>query len=275
MQIQRFGRTGRKRAGEVHVLLAEAREEFNLDKAKGTYKEVQKVIDRGEIYELYGDVPRLLPASVKPECIEKVMEMQPFVREDMRKTRASAAGKGAKRKRNTDVDRNIPPDMPTTFTSANTIWKQFKKRKVDDLPEDTRELEDLGEDDELDKVIESGILAPTRRTQSDKPPAKKRASSPKLRRAKTIAGAKKPIAKEKKLAKEAMLTDLARQGEDAELEIESGLLGSLKPSKKSTNAPSGSKRKPSPISTFDNWDLPDTDEDEAVAGEESVTIKCR
>ncbi|KIY45345.1 P-loop containing nucleoside triphosphate hydrolase protein, partial [Fistulina hepatica ATCC 64428] len=80
--LQRLGRTGRKRAGLVHVLLAEGREEQNLDKAKATYKEVQKSIVRGEQLELYGDVERLLPDNIKPQCLEKVMDIQPYVRED-------------------------------------------------------------------------------------------------------------------------------------------------------------------------------------------------
>ncbi|KAJ2928868.1 hypothetical protein H1R20_g8225, partial [Candolleomyces eurysporus] len=249
--IQRFGRTGRKRAGEVHVLLAEAREEFNLDKAKEMYKEVQKIISRGELYELYGDVPRLLPDHVKPECVEKAIEMQPFRREDLKPSRSTLARKGTKRKRNTDPNRNIPPDMPSTFTSANSIWKQFtKKRQVDAIPEDTRDVEELGEDDDVDKEIESGVLAPVRRTQSDKPQSKKRASSPNLPRSATAGRpkTKKLTAQEKKMAKlvkDASFEDLAKHGEDddVDLDIQNGIFGSLDPPKKTKlSAPSTSKK---------------------------------
>lgn len=34
LQIQRFGRTGRKREGTIHALLAEGREETNIEKAE-------------------------------------------------------------------------------------------------------------------------------------------------------------------------------------------------------------------------------------------------
>ncbi|KAI5898666.1 P-loop containing nucleoside triphosphate hydrolase protein, partial [Schizophyllum commune H4-8] len=65
--LQRLGRTGRKRAGVVHVLLAEGREELNLEKAKEAYKHVQQSITRGESLELYADVDRMLPDHIKPE----------------------------------------------------------------------------------------------------------------------------------------------------------------------------------------------------------------
>jgi len=80
-QIQRFGRTGRKRDGTIHALLSEEREELNIEKAEAAYREVQKHINRGELYELYGDVERLIPEHLKLECIEKVVEIQEYVRD--------------------------------------------------------------------------------------------------------------------------------------------------------------------------------------------------
>ncbi|KAF5337244.1 hypothetical protein D9611_003240 [Ephemerocybe angulata] len=277
--IQRFGRTGRKRAGEVHALLAEAREEFNLDKAKGTYKEVQKVIDRGELYELYGDVPRLIPEHVKPSCIEKVMEITPYVREDLRKARSKGASTGGtKRKRNTDPNRNIPPDMPTSFTPASSVWSTFKKPKVAPLPEDPRELEELGTDDDLDRQIEAGSIF-TRRTQSDKPPAtKKKASSPaaKLRRSGTTAAAKKQAAKEKEIVKKyakKSLAELEKEGEDDELDMqfESGsIFGSFQPVSKLASLASSSKRRLTPDPPMKTYEITDTEEEEFGNGGEAT-----
>ncbi|KAL1671341.1 P-loop containing nucleoside triphosphate hydrolase protein, partial [Schizophyllum commune] len=80
--LQRLGRTGRKRAGVVHVLLAEGREELNFEKAKDAYRHVQQTITRGESLELYADVVRMLPDHIKPECVEKLMEIQEYVREE-------------------------------------------------------------------------------------------------------------------------------------------------------------------------------------------------
>ncbi|KAJ2920260.1 hypothetical protein MD484_g57, partial [Candolleomyces efflorescens] len=265
--IQRFGRTGRKRAGEVHVLLAEAREEFNLDKAKGTYKEVQKVIDRGELYELYGDVPRLLPDHVKPECVEKVMEMEPFRREDMKRTRSAGPGKGTKRKRNTDPNRNIPPDMPSTFTSASWVLNHsLKKRKVDPILEDTEDLEALLEDDKA-KDIEAGSSVLSRRTQSENPQSKKRTASPGLRRSATAGRSKrqKPTALEKRTAKavkDALPDNL--EDDEQDLDIEIGVLGHLGPPRKTKLSVPSSSRKTLEPTRSQTIEVPDT-EDDAVA----------
>ncbi|KDQ19852.1 hypothetical protein BOTBODRAFT_152396, partial [Botryobasidium botryosum FD-172 SS1] len=65
--LQRVGRTGRKRDGYVHVLLAEGKEQSNWSKSLDMYSEVQRSIVRGDQLELYGDVKRLLPAECKPE----------------------------------------------------------------------------------------------------------------------------------------------------------------------------------------------------------------
>ena len=108
--MQRVGRSGRKREGYVHVLLAERREEKNWNKAREAYNQVQRSVVRGDQLELYTDVERLLPDYIKPECLEMVMEIQEY---DPSTTETSheTAGKGPnkKRKRNDDPARDITP----------------------------------------------------------------------------------------------------------------------------------------------------------------------
>jgi len=48
----------------------------------GTYKDVQQSIVRGTDLELYGDVERLLPDDVQPQCVEMTMEIIPYEREE-------------------------------------------------------------------------------------------------------------------------------------------------------------------------------------------------
>ncbi|KAF8213318.1 hypothetical protein K438DRAFT_1902438 [Mycena galopus ATCC 62051] len=186
--LQRLGRTGRKREGTVHVLLAEGREELNMDTAKSTYKEVQKTIVRGQDLELYGDVERLLPAHIKPECLEKAMEIQEYVREQGRKKRSTSKernpSKGTKRKRNDDVSRNIPDGASTGFVSvADLLVKGSNKRK-----KVARDFDEAGQDDDVDMELESGnILGLPRRAASSAAStssAKKKGKS-QLRRAAT------------------------------------------------------------------------------------------
>ncbi|KAI6005074.1 hypothetical protein F5J12DRAFT_921301 [Pisolithus orientalis] len=136
--LQRVGRTGRKRDGYVHVLLAEVREELNWDKAKDTYGEMQRCIVRGDQLELYGDVPRLLPDHTRPQVLEKKMEIEEYSREkpDSVKTKAVPAAKGKKRKRNDDIDRNIPPEATKGFVSvADLLVKKKKKTKARSVSE--------------------------------------------------------------------------------------------------------------------------------------------
>ncbi|KAJ7042488.1 hypothetical protein C8F04DRAFT_1076096 [Mycena alexandri] len=242
--LQRLGRTGRKREGTVHVLLAEGREEHNMDKAKVTYKEVQKTIVRGEQLELYGDVERLLPDHIKPECLEKEMEIQEYVREGRGKKKRSSSKehhlpKGTKRKRNDDISRNIPDGASMGFVSVAKLLTKGsgnKRKKV------SKEFEQAGEDDDLDMEIESGIVGLPRRSTSLA--ASTSASRPKaksnLRRAATEGGDKR-----KKKAKVVAPTpsQFLRKGIDHEdeMEIERGTI-LTPPSKSSLQGPSSSPR---------------------------------
>ncbi|KAF9451787.1 P-loop containing nucleoside triphosphate hydrolase protein [Macrolepiota fuliginosa MF-IS2] len=164
--LQRFGRTGRKRAGCVHLLLAEGREEFNLEKARASYKEVQKSICRGDDLEFYSDVKRLLPDHIKPTCLEKEMEIKPYVREGRTRAKKSPTKSSAttKRKRNDNMTRNIPAGASIGFVSVADLLVKGSKRKV----VDPADLEADGEDDDVDKVLDAGVdgLLSGRRTQS-------------------------------------------------------------------------------------------------------------
>ncbi len=139
-----------------------------MDKARASYKEVQKAISRGDGLEFYADVERLLPEHVKPTCLEKVMEIRPYVREERKTKRSptkSTSATATKRKRIDDMMRNIPPGASTGFVSASALTvKSSKKRKVADV----NDLDAEGEDDDIDKKLEGGIdaLLSCRRTQS-------------------------------------------------------------------------------------------------------------
>ncbi|KAF8273776.1 hypothetical protein EI94DRAFT_1562845 [Lactarius quietus] len=251
--LQRVGRTGRKREGFVHVLLAEGREETNWNKAREAYNQVQRSIVRGDQLELYDDVERLLPDHVKPECLEMMMEIQEYDRSATERSRETAAkGPTKKRKRNDDPTRDIPPGACTGFVSvADLLVKQKDKKRK----KTARFDESAGLDDETDEEIEAGLFAPKRAASmsaaSSKPPKTK------LKRAKTMASGRKkgkPAAPRTKRvrADDTELTPnrLARMGaEDSDdREIERGLQSSLvrQPSNPPSLVPSGSSRASSP-----------------------------
>lgn len=210
-------------------MLAEGREEFNLEKAKGTYKEVQKTITRGELYELYADVERLIPEHIKPECLEKVMEIQQYTREEPRKGGSiTGVSKGVKRKRNDDIARNIPIGASTSFVSVRDLIVKSGASKKSKKLSLSKDFDKLGKNDDTDEEIESGrVIAPLRRTQSVTP-AEKRTTAPKLRKALTIGGSKTKRAKSRKKEKKQEVTSsqFSQQGVDDsdDMDIESGMI---------------------------------------------------
>ena len=253
LQLQRVGRTGRKREGYVHVLLAEGREETNWNKAREAYNDVQRSIVRGEQLELYEDVERLLPEHMKPECLEMVMEIEEYDRSATEKSRERTVQEPSKkRKRNNDPTRDIPPGACTSFVSvAELLVKQKVKRRKRMAKFD----ENGGLDDETDEEIEAGLFAPRRATStsatSSKPP------KPKLKRAKTTADRSKSrrqvTSKQKKARSSADNTELnssqfAREGaEDSDdMKIEKGLWNSTPPKPPSPAPCSGTQRSSSP-----------------------------
>ena len=191
-QLQRIGRTGRKREGHVHVLLAQGREEANWDKAHESYQRVQHVIVSGDQLELFGDVGRLIPDDINPVCKEQVMEIEEYVR-DKPKARGSRAADspaktsaGKKRKRNADPGRNIPEGASRSFVPVSElIQRAAKKRHKDDLTLD--DDESLKSDDD-DRDLEEN-LSGLKRTTSDAGPVTPASKTKKksLKRSKTTA----------------------------------------------------------------------------------------
>jgi ATP-dependent DNA helicase MPH1 len=248
------GRTGRKREGFVHVLLAEGREETNWNKAREAYNQVQRSIIRGDQLELYDDVERLLPDHVKPECLEMMMEIQEYDRSATERSRQTAAkGPSKKRKRNDDPTRDIPPGASTGFVSvADLLVKQKKDKKRKKV---ARFDENAGLDDDTDEEIEAGLFAPRRATSMSAVPS----TPPKinLKRAKTMANKKKkgkaaaPRPKRVRADDTEMTSSqFARVGaEDSDdKEIERGLRSApvRRPSRPPSLVPSGSSRPTSP-----------------------------
>lgn len=63
-----MGRTGRKRAGKICLLLAEGQEEAKYRKSQSTYKSVQKAITQGTQLVYFPENPKIIPAGPLPAC---------------------------------------------------------------------------------------------------------------------------------------------------------------------------------------------------------------
>ncbi|CCD23136.1 3'-5' DNA helicase NDAI_0B01020 [Naumovozyma dairenensis CBS 421] len=70
--IQRMGRTGRKRDGKI-ILLFSSNEATKFEQAMENYSNLQKLITKNFIE--YKKSDRILPTSINPECVKKFIEI--------------------------------------------------------------------------------------------------------------------------------------------------------------------------------------------------------
>ena len=188
------------------------------------------MVNKGEMYELYSDVERLLPEHIKPECVEKMVTIEEYVRKDLKKNSPKKGAQGTKRKRNDDIARNIPDGASTGFVSVRDLITKGSKKKPKKVSLG-KDFEAAGEDDDTDLDIESGlVLGAPRRTQSaaaDSSTTDKRVVKARLKKSSTI-GATKPTKSRVKKTKTNPLTSsqFSKAGEDDsdDLDIESGLI---------------------------------------------------
>lgn len=76
--LQRMGRTGRRRAGNIILLLMQGKEEESYIKAKDNYEKMQQLIASGTRFTFHDDrSPRILPKDVKPVVDKRHIEIPP------------------------------------------------------------------------------------------------------------------------------------------------------------------------------------------------------
>ena len=74
--LQRMGRTGRKRAGKIAVLLMRGKEEGDYYKAKDGYQKMQEIIESGKEFTYHDDrSPRIVPKEINPVVDKRVVEI--------------------------------------------------------------------------------------------------------------------------------------------------------------------------------------------------------
>jgi len=76
--LQRMGRTGRKRAGNIVVLLMKGKEENNFTQAKDNYEKMQQMIAAGTRFTFHEDLsPRIVPRNIQPVVDKRMIEIPP------------------------------------------------------------------------------------------------------------------------------------------------------------------------------------------------------
>ena len=76
--LQRMGRTGRKRAGNIVVTLMKGKEETNFMHAKDSYEKMQQMIAAGTRFTFHDDLsPRIVPREIKPVVDKRIVDIPP------------------------------------------------------------------------------------------------------------------------------------------------------------------------------------------------------
>ncbi|KAL0939259.1 ATP-dependent DNA helicase mph1 [Colletotrichum truncatum] len=74
--LQRMGRTGRKRAGNIVLLLMRGKEEEAFARSKDNYAEMQKLICEGSKFNFRHDLSaRIVPRDIRPEVVMQQIEI--------------------------------------------------------------------------------------------------------------------------------------------------------------------------------------------------------
>lgn len=120
--LQRMGRTGRKRAGNITLLLMKGREEEQYRKAKDNYEKMQRFICEGTRFNFRNDLSaRIVPRDVKPEVEMRLIEI-PI--ENTQDPSLPEPRKGiTKRKKATQKKFHMPDGVVTGFLKASDFGK--------------------------------------------------------------------------------------------------------------------------------------------------------
>lgn len=116
--LQRMGRTGRKRAGNIVLLLMQGKEEESYIKAKDNYEKMQELIASGARFTFHDDKSaRILPKDVKPAVEKQVVDIPP---ENSQADLPEPKKKGRAPKR-PPKKFHMPDGVDTGFTKASRI----------------------------------------------------------------------------------------------------------------------------------------------------------
>ena len=135
--LQRMGRTGRKRAGNIVALLMRDKEEDRYHKAKDNYEKMQTKIAKGSEFIYHDDhSPRILPREIVPVVDKREIEIP------LENTQAELpvpTRRGAKTKKMPRKKFHMPDGVETGFQFLGTGAKSAKKN--DKTPKQKRTME--------------------------------------------------------------------------------------------------------------------------------------
>ncbi|KAI0383721.1 P-loop containing nucleoside triphosphate hydrolase protein [Hypomontagnella monticulosa] len=136
--LQRMGRTGRKRAGRVVLLLMRGKEEENYAKSKDGYEKMQQMICDGGRFNFRHDLSaRIIPRDARPEVDMRAIEIPV---ENTQAQGLPEPKKGKPRKKKPPKKFHMPDGVETGFNSvASLLGKKSNPAKTKEIPEPMEE----------------------------------------------------------------------------------------------------------------------------------------
>ncbi|KAL8387678.1 hypothetical protein RB595_009745 [Gaeumannomyces hyphopodioides] len=120
--LQRMGRTGRKRAGKITLLLMKGKEEDKYNQAQDNYEKMQHLICEGSRFNFRYDLSsRIVPRDVKPEVDKRIVEVP--VENTQNTSLPEPKSRTARAKKPSKKKFNMPDGVETGFTLASMLGK--------------------------------------------------------------------------------------------------------------------------------------------------------
>ena len=152
--LQRMGRTGRKRAGNIVVTLMRGKEEKSFEQAKDSYEKMQQMIAAGTRFNFHDEIsPRIVPQDIQPMVEKKIIEI-PLENTQAELPEPKRKGKAPKRP---PKKFHMPDGVRTGFVKASRMDGDDSEGASEDgaqltstpvrrpLPIDVEDIPSLGE----------------------------------------------------------------------------------------------------------------------------------
>ncbi|KAI0863052.1 hypothetical protein F4860DRAFT_469949, partial [Xylaria cubensis] len=149
--LQRMGRTGRKRAGRVVLLLMRGKEEDNYAKSKDGYEKLQTMICDGSRFNFRHDLStRIVPRDIRPEVDMKAVEIP------VENTQQSGPPEPKKRqpgKKRPPKKFHMPDGVETGFQTVASLLGKAQSTKKSTVQKAAAEEDQVADIPELGQVL--------------------------------------------------------------------------------------------------------------------------
>ncbi|KAL7902159.1 P-loop containing nucleoside triphosphate hydrolase protein [Trichoderma sp. SZMC 28014] len=156
--LQRMGRTGRKRAGNIVLLLMRGKEEEQFAKSKDSYEKMQQLICEGSRFNFRFDLStRIVPRDIRPEVDMRHVEI-PIENTQNKSLPEPKKRQVPKGKKKPPKKFHMPDGVQTGFQKVSDFMQVTPKTKQplsrsSSKPERNPELDDVGAVPELERVV--------------------------------------------------------------------------------------------------------------------------